>query len=68
MLMNINLLLIGLIGLVANALILYLVIGSATRAHRRAQYSWAQLQLLARMAKIQGVPDQEIKEIFDQIP
>lgn len=50
--------------LLVNSLILYVIISSATRAEKRAKYEWAQLQLLAKIAMIQGVKQEEITEVF----
>lgn len=49
-----------------NSLVLYVVIGAATKASRRANYEWAQMELLAKIARAQGVPEQEIRGIIGQ--
>jgi hypothetical protein len=47
-----------------NALLLYLIIGAATKAHKRSLYEWAQLDLLSKIAKAQGVSQEEIADTF----
>jgi hypothetical protein len=55
------------IAAIVNALVLYLVISIATKADKRAKYEWAQLELTAKIARLQGVPPEEIEAIFDKI-
>ena len=62
-----HLALVLVVGIVGNGLILYVIINAATRATTRAKYEWAQLELLGKMAKAQGVPEEEIKAIFTAI-
>jgi len=50
--------------ILANALILYLVISGATKSHKRSLYEWAQLDLLSKIAKAQGVPPEDIADTF----
>jgi hypothetical protein len=52
---------------IVNALLLYVIISIATKADRRAKYEWAQLELTAKIARLQGVPQEEIQAIFDRI-
>lgn len=47
-----------------NAVVLYLIIAGATKSKKREQYAWGQLQLLAKIARAQGVPVEEIEEVF----
>lgn len=58
---------IALVGIFVNALILYLIIAGATRARQRTLYEWAQLELIAKIAKAQGVPQEEISGVFNKI-
>jgi hypothetical protein len=53
------------LGSAFNLLLLYLIIGAATKAHKRALYEWAQLDLLSKIAKAQGVPDEDISATFE---
>jgi len=64
---NNNLLLVAGAALVFNALILYVVIAAATKASKRARYEWAQMELLAKIARAQGVPEAEIRAIAGAI-
>ena len=59
-----QMIIVGLIAVVMQSVILYLVINFATKADKRALYEWAQLELLAKIAKAQGVPEDEIQSIF----
>lgn len=52
---------------VFNLVILYLIIAAATQSKKRALYAWAQLELLAKIARAQGVPEDEIRATFDAI-
>jgi len=52
---------------IANLLILYLIINTATKASLRAKYEWAQVELLAKIARIQGVPEEEIRATMESI-
>jgi hypothetical protein len=54
----------AIIAVVVHSVILYLVINFATKADKRTLYEWAQLELLAKIAKAQGVPEQEIQATF----
>jgi predicted solute-binding protein len=51
---------------VINALILYVVINAATKATRRAKYEGATQELLGRIAKQLGVPEEDVKRTFDK--
>jgi chromosome segregation and condensation protein ScpB len=62
-----SLLLIGTVAVIVNALILYIIISAATRAGKRAQYEWAQMELLAKIARAQGVSEEEIRAISGAI-
>jgi hypothetical protein len=64
---NNELLFIAVAALIFNALILYVVISAATKASKRARYEWAQMELLAKIARAQGVPEAEIKAIAGAI-
>lgn len=48
---------------IINCLVLYFIISSATNADKRAKYDWAQMELLAKIARVQGVPEEEIAAI-----
>ncbi|GGB14525.1 hypothetical protein [Puia dinghuensis] len=50
-----------------NCAVLYLIITAATRANLRAKYEWAQMELLAKIARAQGVSEEEIRKTFDAI-
>ena len=52
---------------IANLLIMYLIINAATKATIRTKYEWAQLDLLAKIARAQGVPEEEIAATFEAI-
>jgi len=65
--MDSSLVIVALAGIAINAVILYLVISAATKASERAKYEWVQMELLAKIAKAQGVPEHEIKETFKEI-
>lgn len=64
---NNTFLIIGAVALIANALILYIIIAAATQANKRAMYGWAQMELLAKIARAQGVPEDEIKAVVGAI-
>jgi hypothetical protein len=64
---NNDFLLIVVAALVFNAFILFIVIRWATRADKRTMYEWAQMELLAKIARAQGVPEVEIKAIAGAI-
>ena len=49
---------------IANLVIFFLIIQAATKAKQRAKYEWAQMELLKRMAKLQGVPEADIETIM----
>jgi hypothetical protein len=53
--------------IIVQVLVLYLVINFATKADKRAKYEWAQLDLLAKIARTQGVPEDEIQKTFQAI-
>lgn len=53
------------IGMIVQCLFFYLVIRFAVSTDRRQRYEWAQMQLLAFIAKEQGVPDEEIQKVLD---
>ena len=55
-----TILFIGAIGFFLNCLVLFFIIKGATQADKRALYEWAQVDLLCKIAKAQGVPDEEI--------
>lgn len=59
---NLGMILIG--AGILQIIILYLVISWATKADKRAKYEWAQLELIAKMARVQGVPQDEIESTF----
>jgi hypothetical protein len=65
--MDQNLLLLVSGAIILNCIILYLVISFATKADRRARYEWAQLELLSKIARAQGVPEEEIVATFKAI-
>jgi hypothetical protein len=52
------------IGAIFQLVILYLIINAATKANLRARYEWTQLELIAKMARVQGVPQDEIESTF----
>jgi hypothetical protein len=52
---------------IANLLIMYLIINAATKATVRSKYEWGQLQLLAKIARAQGVPEEEIANVFEVV-
>ena len=54
----------SIVGVVVFFSVLYLVVAAATRSKKRALYDWAQLELLAKIAKAQGVPQDEIDSTF----
>lgn len=62
-----NLSLVIITGFVLNALVLYLIINIATKADKRAKYEWAQMELLAKIARSQGVAEDEIRATLDAI-
>ncbi len=49
---------------VFHSLVLYVIISYATRADKRAKYDFAQMDLLGKIAKQQGVPDEEIQKTY----
>ena len=53
------------VGMIVQCLFLYLVIRFAVSTDRRQRYEWAQMQLLAYIAKQEGVPDEEIQQVLD---
>ncbi|HUR09988.1 MAG TPA: hypothetical protein VM012_01385 [Flavitalea sp.] len=53
------------VGMIVQCLFFYLVIRYAVSAERRQRYEWAQMQLLAYIAKEKGVPDEEIQKVLD---
>lgn len=55
------------ISILFNGLFLYIIIRSATSAGKRAQYEWAQLQIIAKIAHKQGITSEELKAVFDKI-
>lgn len=55
------------LAIAVNSLILYVVIAAATRSSKRADYEWAQLEILIKMARVQGVSEEEIKHTLKQI-
>ena len=59
---NFGLILIG--AGILQIIILYLVINYATKTDKRARYEWAQLELIAKMARLQGIPQGEIDDTF----
>ena len=62
---QITLLLTIAVGMIVQCLFFYLVIRYAVSTDRRQRYEWAQMQLLAFIAKQQGVPDEEIQQVLD---
>jgi len=62
-----NLAIVVIVGFLLNALVLFLIINVATKADKRAKYEWAQMELLGKIAKAQGVPEAEIKATFEAI-
>ena len=52
---------------IANLVIFFLIIQSATKAKQRAKSEWAQMELLRRMAKLQGVPEADIETIMTAV-
>ncbi len=57
----------SIVGVVVFFGILFLIIAAATRSKKRVLYSWAQLELIAKIARAQGVPEEDIKATFDAI-
>jgi len=55
------------VGLILSVAILYWIIANSTRSSTRTDYEWAQLELLAKIARAQGVPEQEIQDTFKAI-
>lgn len=49
---------------IGNLVIFYLIIQAATKSKQRAKYEWAQMELLKKIAKIQGVSDAEVETIM----
>jgi len=62
-----HLVLVVLTAAIFQILALYLIINIATKTDRRAKYEWAQLDLLGKMARAQGVPEKEIEATFQAI-
>jgi hypothetical protein len=54
----------SLVGLVIFFGVLHLIISGATRSKKRALYEWAQMELLDKIARVQGVPEEEIKGLL----
>lgn len=52
---------------IANLLIMYLIINAATKANQRAKYEWAQMELLGKIARAQGVAEHEIQSTLDAV-
>jgi hypothetical protein len=52
--------------IVFNALIMYLIIASVTKSHARYKLEWAQMKLLAEIAKIQGVDENLVNDIINK--
>jgi hypothetical protein len=50
----------SIVGVVVSFCVLYLVIAAATRSKKRALYAWVQMELLAKIARAQGVDPAEI--------
>ena len=65
--MDINFLFAVAMAILINSLILYLVIAAATRSSRRTNYEWAQLEMLIKIARAQGVSEDEIQHTLKQI-
>lgn len=55
------------IGAAVQILALYLIIAFATKADKRAKYEWVQMELLAKIARAQGVPEEEIRETLQSV-
>lgn len=53
---------------VVNCLVLYLIISSATNTERRSRYDLAAVLFLAKIARAQGVPEDQIKEVLSNVP
>jgi hypothetical protein len=62
-----ELLIAGIIALIVNSLILYLIISFATNAKQRTAIELAQLNILCQLATHQGIPVEEIQKIIDTI-
>ena len=54
-------------GFLLNSLVLFLIVNVATKADKRAKYEWAQMELLGKIARAQGVAEHEIKATFEAI-
>jgi hypothetical protein len=65
--MNEEILIYAIVGIIVNCAILYIIIAAATRANTRAKYEWVQAELLAKIARAQGVSEEEIKATFAAI-
>lgn len=65
---NTQLLLIAFIAEVINCLILYFIINSATNAKNRSKYDPAAVKFLAKIARAQGVPEEQIQEVLSNVP
>lgn len=65
--MNNDILLLAALGMLINAVILYIIIASATRAKQRGLYDWAQMELLAKIARAQGVPEEEVNSVIEMV-
>lgn len=55
--------LIGVI--IFNALIMYLIIAAVTKSHARYKLEWAQMKLLAEIAKKQGIDEKLVDDIVN---
>ena len=54
----------SIVGVVVFFVTLYIIVRSATKASKREAYEKAQLELLAKIARVQGVPQDEIDATF----
>ena len=64
--MNDNLYLFFVIGIIINAVVLYIVIGSSTKTAKKVSQMEMQSRLLIQIAKKLGVEEAEIKKIIDK--
>ena len=55
------------IAIIVQALILYVVIATAVRTKQRTNMDWARMKLLEKIALRQGVPEDEVKIIMNQV-
>lgn len=55
----------GLIVILINCLILYVVISAANKTNQKQRFLWAQMLFLSYLAKKSGMPDEEINKIID---